>query len=93
MGKSHENLIDVQKMLAKYADYNEPVVTVSGLHQYMELDYDLSERTVRRCLKVLCDQGIIEEKEIGNTTCYVVYPELLPNPETSDLYSAGDQFW
>lgn len=79
MSKSHENMIDVLAELSRYAEINESFVTVTDLHRYMD-EYEISKRTVRRCLDSLEDKGFIESKEVGNTTAYVVFDEeLLPD--------------
>jgi Fe2+ or Zn2+ uptake regulation protein len=83
MGKSHENLLDLLMVLDRYVRNNESFVTVRDLHTYME--YDMSERTVRRCLDTLEDRAYVESREVGNTTVYVVYDESLL-PDSDVLY-------
>jgi len=80
MGKSHENLLDVQIMVDKYIQKNDSFFTVSDMHMYMIDWYDVSERTVRRCLDTLEDKGFLQSRKVGNTTVYVVFDEdLLPD--------------
>ncbi|MDL0118266.1 BlaI/MecI/CopY family transcriptional regulator [Halobacterium salinarum] len=82
MGKSHENLLEVLLELDRYVRNNESFVTVSDLHLYMGSDYDMSERTVRRCLDEMEKKAYVESREVGNTTVYVVYDDsLLPDSE------------
>jgi len=84
MGKSHENLLDLLLVLDRYVQNNESFVTVSDLHQYMD-HYEMSERTVRRCLDTLEDRAYVESREVGNTTVYVVYEDSLL-PDSDVLY-------
>lgn len=80
MGKSHENQLDVLLELSRYTGVNESFVTVNDLHTYMRDSYDVSDRTVRRCLDTLEDKGFVESREVGNTTAYVVvHEDVLPD--------------
>lgn len=85
MGKSYENLIDVMCMLDIYVENNHNFVTVNQLYQYMKDEYEISERTVRRCLDTLLGRGLLEQSEVGNTTVYVV--------ENRDLLPSGSQIY
>lgn len=88
MGKSHRNMIEVQLELSRYVTRNDSFVTVSDLYMYMQDSYDISERTVRRCLDELEDMEIVHSREVGNTTLYVVYEEDLL-PEAEKYFAAG----
>ena len=82
MGKSHRNMLEVQLELSRYVSINDSFVSVSDLYMYMSDSYDVSERTVRRCLDELEDMEIVHSREVGNTTLYVVYnQDLLPSAE------------
>lgn len=83
MGKSHDNMINVMMELSRYTQNNESFLTVSDLHQYMNTE--MSERTVRRCLDTLERKALVDTKEIGNSTVYVVYEQSLL-PDSDILY-------
>jgi DNA-binding transcriptional ArsR family regulator len=81
-------MIEVQLELSRYTGVNESFVTVSDLHQYMSDSYDVSERTVRRCLDELEDMEIVHSRQVGNTTLYVVFEDDLL-PEAEKYFGAG----
>ncbi|WP_435116615.1 hypothetical protein [Halolamina sp. C58] len=93
MGKSHRNLLEVQKYAQKYYQINGHGFTAPDLAQYMELDCDISEKTVRRCLEEMVGEGFIGKTEVSQTAFYVPDEALLPDPESSDMYSEEDLFW
>ena len=83
MGKSHRNLLDVLIMIDDYTYEGDSFFTVSDLWDHIVLSGygdDLSERTVRRCVKEIESSGFLEYREIGNQTVYVVTDDnLIPS--------------
>jgi len=94
MGKSHRNVLEVQKLLAKYCRENfENTVSVANVKEYAEIyQYDISEKTIRRVLTEMEAEGYVVETCKGNVTCYILSKEMLPNSEDSEIYGNAEDF-
>ncbi|WP_440988756.1 HTH domain-containing protein [Haloarchaeobius baliensis] len=88
------NRIQVQKVLAKYQrEQFSNTVSVADVVEYVEMNqYEISEKTIRRTLKELEEEGVIIETEKGNVKCYILCEDMLPNAEKSELYENAEDF-
>jgi Fe2+ or Zn2+ uptake regulation protein len=89
MGKSHENVLNVLHSIDEYTKNGDSFFTVKDLFIHMRLSeypFDMSKKTVRRILKEVEKYGVVEHREIGNQTVYIVEDEDLV-PSVSKLYN------